>query len=180
MGHSMGGLIAQILATRVPAKALVLLTPASPSGIMALKPSVIKCFLNVFLRWGFWKKPHRVSADKMIYACLEFMTPEERKAICEQVVYESGRATAEIGMWLFDPNKATRVDESKVKCPVLVVSGKEDKITPHDVVEQVAKKYQALEDYRCFENHAHWVIGEPGWEDIAQYVADWLKEKLED
>lgn len=44
MGHSMGGLLAQILGSRGLAKALVLLTPAAPSGIMALKPSVIKSF----------------------------------------------------------------------------------------------------------------------------------------
>jgi len=36
MGHSMGGLLAQILGARGLAKALVLLTPASPAGIMAL------------------------------------------------------------------------------------------------------------------------------------------------
>ena len=38
MGHSMGGLIAQILGSRGLAEALILLTPASPSGIMALRP----------------------------------------------------------------------------------------------------------------------------------------------
>jgi pimeloyl-ACP methyl ester carboxylesterase len=37
MGHSMGGLLAQILGSRGLAKALVLLTPASPRGIVALK-----------------------------------------------------------------------------------------------------------------------------------------------
>jgi pimeloyl-ACP methyl ester carboxylesterase len=41
MGHSMGGLIAQILGSRDLAAALVLLTPASPRGIIALTPSVI-------------------------------------------------------------------------------------------------------------------------------------------
>ena len=35
MGHSMGGLLAQILGSRGLAQALVLLTPASPSGINA-------------------------------------------------------------------------------------------------------------------------------------------------
>src|SRR5438445_13393362 len=35
MGHSMGGLLAQQLASRIQPFALVLLTPASPAGIMA-------------------------------------------------------------------------------------------------------------------------------------------------
>ena len=25
-----------------------------------------------------------------------------------------------------------------------------------------------------FAGHTHWVVGEPGWEDIAQYIYDWL------
>ena len=44
MGHSIGGLLAQMLGSRGLAKALVLLAPASPAGIMALTPSVIKSF----------------------------------------------------------------------------------------------------------------------------------------
>lgn len=47
VGHSMGGLLDQILGAREPAKALVLLTPASPAGIMALKPSVIRSFWSI-------------------------------------------------------------------------------------------------------------------------------------
>ncbi|MBU2459960.1 alpha/beta hydrolase [Patescibacteria group bacterium] len=59
MGHSMGGLLAQILGARSLAKSLVLLTTASPSGIIALKPSVIKSFWSVMTTWGFWRKPMR-------------------------------------------------------------------------------------------------------------------------
>ena len=67
IGHSMGGLLAQILASRGLVKSAVLLTPASPAGINALKYSVIKSFWEVLARWGFWKKPHRLSRE----ACLE-------------------------------------------------------------------------------------------------------------
>ncbi len=28
--------------------------------------------------------------------------------------------------------------------------------------------------YRELPDHAHWVLGEPGWEDVARIVADWL------
>jgi pimeloyl-ACP methyl ester carboxylesterase len=58
----------------------------------------------------------------------------------------------------------------------LVVSGAEDRITPASVVRKVADKYKAVSTYKEFENHAHWVIGEPGWEKIAEFVSDWLKQ----
>jgi non-heme chloroperoxidase len=57
MGHSMGGLLTQILASRGLAKAAVLITTASPRGILALKPSVIKSFFSIMMKPGFWKNP---------------------------------------------------------------------------------------------------------------------------
>jgi len=41
-------------------------------------------------------------------------------------------------------------------------------------VRQVARKYRAVSTYREFQGHAHWVVGEPGWEEVAGAVADWL------
>jgi pimeloyl-ACP methyl ester carboxylesterase len=174
MGHSMGGLLAQILGSRGLARGLVLLTPASPSGINALYPSVIKSFWSVLTRWGFWKKPQRLPFDAATYAMLHLLPTDEQKAIYDRFVFESGRATAEIGFWLLDFRGATKVDPTKVTCPVLVVSGAEDRITPASVVRKVADKYSSVSTYREFENHAHWVVGEPGWEKIATGVLDWL------
>ena len=107
---------------------------------------------------------------------MHLLPEEDQKAAYERFVYESGCAATEIGFWLFDSKGASKVDESKVTCPVLVVSGAEDRITPASVVRKVADKYKAVSTYKEFENHAHWVIGEPGWEKIAEFVSDWLKQ----
>jgi hypothetical protein len=44
-------------------------------------------------------------------------------------------------------------------------------------VRKVAAKYGVVSTYKEFEGHAHWVVAEPGWEDIAQYIYDWLELK---
>jgi pimeloyl-ACP methyl ester carboxylesterase len=176
MGHSMGGLLAQILGARGLAKGLVLLTPASPSGINAMNYSVIKSFWSVLTKWGFWRNPHRLSFEASVYSILHLLPAEDQKAAYERFVFESGRAAAEIGFWLFDFKGASKVDKSNVSCPVLVVSGAEDRITPASVVRKVANKYKAVSTYKEFENHAHWVIGEPGWEEIAEFASDWLNQ----
>jgi len=179
MGHSMGGLLAQILGSRGLAEALVLLTPASPHGINALKFSVLKSFWGVMTkwgfipRWGFWRNPHRLSFGKAVYSMMQLLPENEQKAAYRKFVYESGRAAFQIGFWLLDPRSASKVDETKVTCPVLVIAGKEDRITPPSVVNKVAKKYRHVSKYREFANHSHWVIGEPGWEEIADYIAEW-------
>jgi len=176
MGHSMGGLLTQILGARGLAKGLVLLTPASPSGINALNYSVIKSFWSVLTKWGFWHNPNRLSFKASVYSMLHLLPAEDQKAVYDRFVYESGRAAAEIGFWLVDFKGASRVDKSKVSCPVLVVSGAEDRITPAAVVRKVANKYKAVSTYKEFENHAHWVVAEPGWEEIAEFASDWLNQ----
>ena len=175
MGHSMGGLLAQILASRGLAKALVLLAPAPPYGIVAIRPTVIKSFWSILTKWGFWKKAHRQTFDEAVYSLLHLMPEDQQKEIYNKFAYESGRAAAEIGFWFFDPKKASYVDASKIQCPVLVISGSEDRITPAIVTEQIAKKYKSISTYKSFNNHAHWVIGEPGWQEIAAYVSEWLE-----
>ena len=178
MGHSMGELLAQILGSRGLAKALVLLTPASPAGVMALTPSVIKSFWSMQTTWGFWKKPMRQTFNEAVYSMLHLLPPNKQKESYDKFVYESGRAAFEIGYWLLESKKASRVSESKVTCPVLVVAGAEDRITPASVVRQVARKYKAVSTYKEFDNHAHWVVAEPGWQEIAEFVKDWLKHTL--
>lgn len=177
MGHSMGGLLAQILGSRGLAETLILLTPGSPRGIIALTPSVIKCFASVLSQWGFWRKPMRRTFEESVYSVMHLLSEQEQREIYDHFVYESGQVAYEIGFWLLDPGKASYVDESRVTCPVLVIAGAEDRITPASVVRKVAAKYGAVSTYKEFEGHAHWVVGEPGWEDITQYIYDWLELK---
>ena len=176
MGHSMGGLLAQMLAARGLARALVLLTPAAPAGIFALSPSVIRSFWSGLTRWGFWRNAHRQTFGEAAYSMLHRMPEGEQREIYGRFGYESGRAACEIGFWLFDPKGAARVDAAKVTCPVLVLAGAEDRITPASTVRRVARRYDAL--YVEMPRHAHWVVGEPGWEDVAATAADWLEKTL--
>ncbi|RLB91764.1 MAG: alpha/beta hydrolase [Deltaproteobacteria bacterium] len=178
MGHSMGGLLAQILGSRGMAKALVLLTPASPHGIMSLKLSAIRGFWSILTKWAFWRKPIRQTFCEAVYSMMHLLTAEEQKKSFEQFVYESGRAVFEIGCWFFDSRGAAKVDESKVTCPVLIIAGADDRITPPSVLRKVADKYRAVSTFMEFPNHAHWVIGEPGWQEIAEYIYDWFNQVL--
>jgi pimeloyl-ACP methyl ester carboxylesterase len=178
MGHSMGGLLAQMLGSRGLARALVLLTPASSAGINALKPSVIKSFSSVLSGYGFWKKPNRQTFKEAVYSMLQLLPPDEQRKVYDRFVYESGRAASELGFWFLDSKGASKVDEKKVRCPVLVIAGTRDKITPSSVVRKVADKYGTVSTYKEFPNHAHWVIGEPDWQEIAEYTSGWLNQVL--
>ena len=119
----------------------------------------------------------RQTFEEAVYSMMHLLSERQQREIYGHFVYESGRAASEIGFWLLDPGKASHVDESKVTCPILVIAGAEDRITPASVVRKVAAKYGAVSTYKEFEGHSHWVVGEPGWEDIAQYIYDWLQSE---
>jgi non-heme chloroperoxidase len=176
IGHSMGGLIAQILASRGLASKLVLLTSAPPAGVLALRPST-RTFFSVLSRWAFWKKPMRLSFNEAKYGILNLLTPEQQIAEYATYSFESGQAAFEIAFWPLDAHKATFVETKAVTCPVLVVSCGQDKIVPASVVKQIAQKYQKTTDvtYKEFPNFAHAIHQQKEWQEIASYAADWIK-----
>lgn len=174
MGHSMGGLLGQILAARGLARGLILLAPAAPAGIIGLRPSVVKGFLSSQLTWAFWQKPFRQTFDEAKYSVFHNLVPAEQEKTYERLVFESGRAATEIGYWPFDPRRASRVDAAGVTCPVLVMVGAQDKLTPAAVVKKVAARYHTVSTYKEFPQNGHWLLAEPGWRDVADYAAEWL------
>jgi pimeloyl-ACP methyl ester carboxylesterase len=173
MGHSVGGLMAQILASRGCAKAVVAIASASPAGINAFTPSVLKSFRSITSRWGFWKRPHRQLFEEAVYSMLHLMPVEEQKRCFEQLVHDSGRATSEVGFWFLDRHHASRVDEKKITCPMLIIGAGRDRITPASITRKIAAKYWHA-DYREYDNHAHWILNEPGWEEVAADIHGWL------
>lgn len=174
MGHSMGGLLAQILAARGLAEKVVLLAPASPAGIFGLSTTVIRSFWRYSVRWGFWKKPYLQPFADAAYSSLNLLDSEAQRDLYSKYVPESGRVIFEIGCWPLYRGPATTVDESRVTCPMLIVAGAKDRITPASAVRKIARKYQAVATYQEFEHHAHWLLGEPNWEEVAEYAASWL------
>jgi pimeloyl-ACP methyl ester carboxylesterase len=174
VGHSMGGLLAQMIGARGLAAALVLLAPAPPAGQLFLPLSVIRSFWSTLCTWAYWRKPVRQTAAEAVYSMLHLLPVDEQREVCARLVHESGRATFETGLWMFDSRRASHVDPSRMKCPVLVLAGTEDRITPLSGVRRVAKRYGAHATLKVFAGHAHWMVSEPGWQDVARTAIDWL------
>ena len=120
----------------------------------------------------------RQTFAEAVYSTMHLLTAEEQKRLFDRYVYESGRAAYEIGFWFLDRKGAAKVDASRVTCPMLVIASAQDRITPASVVRKVAEKYKAAATYQELPNHAHWVIIEPGWQEIAEYISDWLNQVL--
>lgn len=175
MGHSMGGLLAQIISSHGFGEALVLLAPAPPHGINLTNNTLEETIGLLFENRANFEK-----SEKMPYeACCQFsfnrIPPSEWQRRYLQLGYESGRVALEVGFACLDPNKTSYVDQTCVTCPVLVLVGKEDRRVPPSVVCRIAEKYAPHSEYHEFENHAHWLLLEPQWEDVADHIHNWLE-----
>lgn len=176
IGYSMGGLLAQILASQNLAEKVILINPTAPKDIFALSPSIINIFWNFVLiggfipRWGFWYKPFRISLSKFQYGVANLLPEQQQRELHQTMVYESGWAITQIALSL----PATHVDT--IDCPILITSSSYDRITPEKIIAKIAKKYQNVTTYKNFDNHAHWMLGEEGWEKIAEFIVDWINK----
>jgi len=173
MGHSMGGLLAQLLACRVKARALILLTPAAPRGVNSLKLSVIRTFVGVMTKWKFWKKPFKFSRAAANYAIFNCLSDDQKEELFGQMVHESGQAAFEIGLWPLDREKASEVDYSKINCPILFLAAGRDKISPASTIKKAAdmSKIGSLWEYPLM---GHMLLLEDKWERVANFIYHWL------
>ena len=178
LGHSMGGLLAQMLAARLDVRAAILLAPSAPWGIMPSTVFEVASAGTMFLAGDFWNQP--LIPDYFIASTnsLDRLSEKECRATFAEFVPESGLATFEIMHWPFDARQAARVPARDIECPLLCIAGSDDRINPPKTVRSIAGRYGALATYKEYENHSHWLVGEPGWRKIADDALDWLDTVL--
>lgn len=178
MGHSMGGLLCQILASRKMARACVLLAPCAPWGLM---PTTMGEYANAF---GVAIISPVLSRDALlpnfevaVEQSLHQLPPEHQKSVYSRFVPESGRSAFEIFHWGFDLARASYVAPRKVTVPILTLTGGQDRINPPSTVRKVARRYRHPHNhFEVFTENSHWLIGEDGWQDIASMAQDWIND----
>ena len=144
IGYSMGGLIALILCSRGLGKLGIFITPAAPSGIIAITPSVLRIFIKNIFRWKFWSKPVPPNFPSAYYGVLHDLSREQAKDIFDRSASpESGRALCEMGFPFLDPYGATKVSEQSIKCPTLTIGAGRDRITPIQIARKLKKKLKS-------------------------------------
>jgi pimeloyl-ACP methyl ester carboxylesterase len=175
VGHSMGGLLAQQLATRLEVRALILLAPSAPWGTPPTTLFEIGAAQAMHLNPGYWNKVLEPNRDVALAHSLDKLPKHMRDEVYDRLVPESGRATFEILNWGLDLNHASGVEAGKVTAPLLFLTGSEDRINPPSTVARIAALYGARATNEVLQGMGHWLIGEPGWEKLAERALSWLE-----
>ncbi len=177
IGHSMGGLLALMLCARGLARAGVVLTPAPPAGVLALRPSNLRAFARIQMTWAWWRRPHRATLGEALSHTFNTTDPREGAEQHAGFVHDSGRALFEIGLPWLDSAHATTIDPRLMTVPLLFVAAEKDKLTPPDVVRRSARRFRHTADYVEYPDQGHWVLGQPGWQRVAEDTIAWLDGK---
>ena len=172
IGHSLGGLAAQMAATRSRVAGLILLAPSSPWGVSGSTAEEAISAVALYALGPYWAlavDPDYPSARRYLF---DRLPRDERRATFGRLTAESGRALWETLNWWLDPFATTLVPAGGVGAPTLAIAGGRDGIHPPATVRAVAQRLGG--ETRVFGDMSHWLVGEPGWQDVAGACLDWI------
>ncbi len=176
IGHSMGALISQLVAQSTDLEKLVLISSAPPAGINAWSWSVVRTFGHNLFKFPMWKKLTELRLENIRYGIANTQSAEVQNEIFRLSTYESGLASFQLGMWFLFRKPATRLDTTAIQCPVLMLSGQDDRITTIGVQRKLAAMYEGRARLVEFPGVCHWTIGGHAFEKIVSTLDQWLEE----
>ncbi|WP_269717123.1 alpha/beta fold hydrolase [Caulobacter sp. NIBR2454] len=178
IGHSLGGLVAQMAAARLatrrrPVAALILLAPSSPWGVTGTSMEEAVSAFGLYGLGPYWLQSVDPQYDVALNYSLNNLTRVRADEIFARMVPESGRALFETLNWWLDPMMTTSV--SAIGVPTLTIAGGRDVIHPPATVRQTAARLGGA--FRTFPQMSHWLPAEPGWDDVAAACLEWLTQE---
>jgi alpha-beta hydrolase superfamily lysophospholipase len=117
-------------------------------------------------------KPFLPSARTMREIPLSTLSTAEQDAVLPRLVRDSGRVFRELSMGA----SSTKVDASKVTCPVLCVSAGSDANVAPWISRSIAKRYGA--EQQDHPGAPHWIIAESLVHQVVPPVLEWLRRTV--
>ncbi|MFC3078563.1 alpha/beta fold hydrolase [Phenylobacterium terrae] len=176
VGHSMGGLVCQMAASRTQVRGLALLAPSAPWGVPGNTVEEAITAFGLHMMGPFWTQAVEPDANLMRQYSLSRLPRVAREAAIARLRPESGRALWETLNWWLDPFMTTSVSLAGRGCPALALVGEKDVVHPPATVRQTAARLGA--GCEVLPGMSHWLVGEPGWRDVAGRILDWLKREV--
>jgi pimeloyl-ACP methyl ester carboxylesterase len=175
IGHSTGGLVAQILVNRDAVAAGVAIDSAPPESVFTAKWSFLRAHGSLTGPFADPRRPKTMTFEEFQYAFANMLPIEAQRAAFDRYVVPGSRMLARRAR-----GAVARIDFAKPHPPLLVTAGVQDRVFPASLNFNNFARYRqrgAITDFRAFDGRDHLVIAEPGWEEVADFVANWL-EKL--
>ena len=173
IGHSIGGLIVQLLLQRGLGMLGVAIHSVPPQGIITFKWSFLKAgwgplgfftpvkesFLMSFRQWQY-AFTNGMDCDTQKAAYYKFAIPESKLVVRDTITKEA------------------KINFKNPRAPLLLTSGSDDHSIPASLNYANYLKYKkssSVTDYKEFKGRNHFVLGQPTWKEDADHILEWIQ-----
>ena len=180
MGHSTGGLLAQLIADRGLSAATVAIDPGPFRGVLPLPASTLRVTAPVLKNPRNRGRAITLTLDQFKYGWGNALSDEETKQLYE-TYHVAGSAAALMQMANANVNPWTeaKLDTKNPKRgPLLIIDGEKDHTVPWAIANASYKRQSrnpGVTEIVQMPNRGHALTIDSGWREVAQTALDFVK-----
>ena len=181
MGHSTGGLLAQLIADRGLSAATVAIDPGPFRGVLPLPVSTIKVSAPIITNPLNRGRAITLSFDQFRYGWTNAIeSDDEAKRLYDEFhVAGSAAALMQMANANLNPWTEAKLDtKNPDRGPLLIIDGEKDHTVPWAIANASYKRQKrnpAVTEIKQIPNRGHSLTIDNGWEEVAQTALDFVK-----
>jgi len=180
MGHSTGGLLAQMIADRGLSAATVAIDPGPFRGVLPLPLSALKSAKPVLANPLNRGRAVTLTLDQFKYGWANALSAEEAVELYESYhVAAPGVALMQMANANLNPFTEAKVDtKNPARGPLLIIDGEVDHTVPWAIANAAYKKQsrnEAVTEIAKIPNRGHSLTIDSGWREVAEIARDFVK-----
>jgi pimeloyl-ACP methyl ester carboxylesterase len=180
MGHSTGGLLAQMLAGRGLSAATVAIDPGPFRGVLPLPVSALRSSFPVLKNPLNRGKAVTLTLDEFKYGWANALDDDEAKELYETYhVAAPGVALMQMANANVNPWTEAKVDtKNPDRGPLLITDGEKDHTVPWGIANASYKRQRrnlGVTEIVKVPNRGHALTIDHGWQEVAQTALDFVK-----
>jgi non-heme chloroperoxidase len=180
IGHSFGGLLAQILAGRGHSKATVAIDPAPFRGVLPLPISALRSAAPVLGNPANRNRAVPLTYEQFRFAFANAVDEDEAKQLYETyAVPASGAPIFQAAAANLNPWTEAKVNTKNPKRgPLLIISGEKDHTVPRAIAKASYKKQQrndGITEMVEIPGRGHALTIDSGWREVADTALEFVK-----
>jgi non-heme chloroperoxidase len=183
VGHSFGGLLAQIMAGRGLSAATVAIDPAPFQGVLPLPYSALKSASPVLGNPANLHRAVALTYEQFRYAFANALDEAEARTLYDTyAVPAPGEPLFQAAVANFNPWTEAKVDiESAGRGPLLIISGEKDHTVPRAVAEaafHLQQRNPGLTEFVEMKDRGHALTIDHGWREVAETALGFVKRAI--
>ena len=180
MGHSTGGLLAQMLAGRGLSAVTVAIDPGVFRGVLPLPASVLKGVGPFLINPLTRGRAITLTFDQFKFGWANALDEKEAKELYDAFhVACSGIALVQMGNANLNPWTQAKVDtKNPDRGPLLIIDGEKDNTVPWAIAEAAYKRQRAnpgVTEIVKVPNRGHSLTIDHGWREVAELALGFVK-----